>query len=440
MFPRSIVLQSACLLAASLSGMLPAQVPLVPIPALPKPKVSPLSASPDWHKLEELSGLLTREEFERAIAEVYSDGSKYPVPWRIEGNALYVEASPGLPPARIAFREAGKEASHGPRYWRSPAELPVLKPGEGVLTGVHISLDPGHIGGSWARIEERWLSMQEGEAVMEGSLALQVAQLIKPRLEALGAKVTFVRADENPVSKLRPNDLMTVARTVLTESGILNPTDVYTDNRDDRRMLSVQWQAEKLFYRVSEIRARGKRVNEELRPDLVLCLHFNAEAWGDPKHPSFVDKNHFHLLINGCYSADELQYEDIRFEMLERAFSQTHAQELAMSGPAANAMMEITKLPAYTYTTNSARRVSSNPAVFARNLLANRLYQCPVLYYEPYVMNHGQTYRRLLLGHYIGRTLLQHQLITSPLEDYTRGVVRGLVDYFTAARHVPQDS
>lgn len=374
------------------------------------------------------------------MGEIYTDGSKYPAPWRIEGNALYVQASPGQAPVRIAFREEGKEARRSNRYWRTAAELPPLKPDDGVLTGVHISLDPGHIGGAWARMEERWLSMQEGEAIMEGSMALQVAQIIKPRLEALGAVVTLVRPDENPVSHLRPDDLKTVARTLLAESGIRNPPDTYTDNRDESRMLSVQWQAEKLFYRVSEIRARAKRVNEELRPDLVLCLHFNAEAWGDPKHPSFVDRDHFHLLINGCYSADELQFEDVRFEMLQRAFALTHVQEVAMSGPAATAMMQATKLPAYTYTTSSARRVSSNPAVFARNLLANRLYQCPVLYYEPYVMNHGQTYRRLLLGHYLGRTLLQDQLLTSPLEDYARGVIRGLVDYFTEARHAGQNS
>lgn len=433
-------MQTACFLAASVSGELSAQVPTLPAPPLPKPMISPLTTAPEWRKLEELSGILTREEFERALAEIYTDGSKFPMPWKIEGNALYVETSPGQMPVRIAFREQGQEAPPANRYWRTAAELPPLKPNEGVLAGIHISLDPGHIGGNWARMEERWLSMRDGEAVVEGTLALQVAQLLKPRLEALGAHVSLIRADENPVSRLRPEDLKTAARAVLTESGIAIPMETYSDNRDESRMLTVQWQAEKLFYRVSEIRARAKRVNEELRPDLVLCLHFNAEAWGDPKHPSFVDRNHFHLLINGCYSADELQFEDVRFEMLERAFSQIHVQEVAMSGPAATAMMQVTKLPAYTYNTNSARRVSSHPAVFARNLLANRLYQCPVLYYEPYVMNHGQTYRRLLLGHYLGRTLLQDELVTSPLEDYTRGVIRGLVDYFTEARHAGQNS
>ena len=193
-----------------------------------------------------------------------------------------------------------------------------------MLAGLHIALDPGHIGGSWARVEERWLSMNEGEAVMEGGLSLQVAKLLKPRLEALGAHVAMVRAEESPVSKARPENLkLARAARCCKRQGLQTPPETYANNHEEARMLSVQWQAEKLFYRVSEIRARATRVNEEFRPDLVLCLHFNAEAWGDPQHPSFVDKNHFHLLINGCYSPEELQFEDVRFEML-RAALQPH--------------------------------------------------------------------------------------------------------------------
>jgi hypothetical protein len=444
MFRGKILLHTAALLIASEGARAFAQqvsVPTpTPAPVESKAKLSPLATAPDWSQLEALSGVMTREEVERALEEIYTDGSTFPVPWRIEADALVVETSPGRPPVRIAFSGPGKAAGAARRYWRVPSELPGLKTGEPVLKGVHLALDPGHIGGSWARVEERWLSMAEGEVVMEGSLVLMVARLLKPRLEALGATVSLVRAEESPVSKMRPEDFKPLARTVLAESGIASPKENYQDDRDPGKGLTVQWQAEKLFYRVSEIRARARRVNEELRPDVVLCLHLNAEAWGDPQKPSFVDKNHFHLLINGCYSPDELQLEDVRFEMLQRLFARTHTQEVAMSGPAASAMMEATGLPPYIYSTNNARRVSGNPAVFARNLLASRLYQCPVLYYEPYVMNHGPTYRRLLLGHYRGRTLVQDQLASSPLEDYARGVVKGLVDYYTEARRAKKAS
>lgn len=395
-----------------------------------------MAAAPDWTKLDALNGVLTREEFEKAISGIYTDGSTFPVPWRVEDDAVFIETTPGLAPARIIFRDPHKIPRAVSQYWRRPGELPRLKQGEPVLQGLHIALDPGHIGGGWAKIEERWLSMNPGEAIMEGGLVLQVAQLLKVRLEELGARVSMVRSSENPVTKSQPNDLRPLAREVLLDAGLAKPEENYSDPRAESRIITVQWQAEKLFYRVSEIRARAHRVNEELRPDLVLCLHLNAEAWGDPALPSFVDRNHFHLLVNGCYGPDELQHEDVRFEMIHRLFGRMHEQELAMADIVADSMMEATGLPPYVYTNNSARRVSGNPAVFARNLLANRIFQCPVLYFEPYVMNHGTTYKRLLLGHYIGRTLLDGQLVTSPLEDYARGVVRGLVAYYKSARSV----
>ena len=51
-------------------------------------------------------------------------------------------------------------------------------------------------------------------------------------------------------------------------------------------------------------------MNYRLQPDLVLCLHFNAEPWGDPNHPTLVTKNHLHLLVNGSYLPAELELDD----------------------------------------------------------------------------------------------------------------------------------
>ena len=417
----------------------PSPAPGFGLPGLPvlgaKPKLSPLSPVPRWKDLQPYDGVLTRAEFEAALTNVYSAGpSKFPLPWTITDEAVMIDTTPGQLPLRIAFRTASAAAKPVVRYWRTAGEMRPLEPGMSPLRNVHIALDPGHIGGAYAPLEERWLSMNPGEAVMEGRLVLQVAQLLKTRLEALGARVSMVRDSEAPLTKATPETLKADALAVLQDAGIAAPKETYSDPKDESRILTVQWQAEKLFYRVSEIRARAQRVNEELRPDLVLCLHLNAEAWGDPQKPSFVDKNHLHLLLNGCYSADELQYEDVRFEMLHRLLNRTEVQELAMAGPMASAMASATHLPPYIYDTPNARRVSGSPYVYARNLLANRLYQCPVLYFEPYVMNHGETYRRLLLGHYLGRTLLDGHLVTSPLEDYARGVQKGLVDYFILAR------
>ncbi|TLD70259.1 N-acetylmuramoyl-L-alanine amidase [Phragmitibacter flavus] len=398
-------------------------------------RLNPLAEAPDWNALETFANTLPREAFERAITKIYNDTSAFPLPWTIEGDNLVVQTTSPTTTRPIPFLSAGQKPKKPTRYWRAPTELPALTAIDPPLKGLHIALDPGHIGGGYAQMEERWLTMDNGATVvMEGSLVLQVANLLKPRLEALGAQVTLVRSQDAPVTTAKLEDFHELAKKILNDAGIPDPPATYTDRLDERRIISIQWQAEKLFYRVSEIRARAHRVNHDLRPDLVLCLHLNAEAWGDPQTPAFVDKNHLHLLVNGCYGADELQYQDTRFEMLTRLFQQTHDEELPLADIVASELANTTQLPPYTYTSKNARRVTENPYVFARNLLASRLYQCPVLYFEPYVMNHEQTYKRLTLGHYIGRTLLDDQLVTSPLEDYTRGVIRGLRKYYTKTR------
>jgi hypothetical protein len=170
----------------------------------------------------------------------------------------------------------------------------------------------------------------------------------------------------------------------------------------DQRLLTVQWQCEKMFYRISEIHARAQRVNEEIKPDVVLCLHFNAESWGDAAAPQYSPENHAHILVGGCYSGTELSQQDVRFEMFSRLFARVQAEEIPLGEVMTTSLLNVTGLPPYLYQTPNARPAGKVKGLFARNLLANRLYQCPVIYLEPYVMNNEDTYRRLLLGQFVG--------------------------------------
>ncbi len=189
-----------------------------------------------------------------------------------------------------------------------------------------------------------------------------------------------------------------------------------------------------LFYRVSEIRDRAKIVNEKIRPDLTLCLHFNAEAWGDPAHPEFVPRNHLHILLNGCYSAGELRHDDVRFDMLLKLLGRCFPPELAAGTAAATAMAKATGLPAYSYTTNNALMIAGNRYLWARNLLANRLYRTPVVYFEPYVMNSEVTWERVQAGDYEGEYFIGGAMRKSIFREYADGVVEGLKEYYSKGR------
>lgn len=400
-------------------------------------KRTPLAEAPNWSKLSDLSKTMTADEFDLAWNTFFSDGRSEPPPWKRDAVGITVPTgtSDGST-VRVEFRTASDPLPQPKRSWRMAAELPPLQ-GKPVLTGLRIALDPGHIGGAFAKVEERFFTMNPQdpkEFIAEGDHVLTVAHLLKPRLEALGAIVSLVRDKQEPVTSQRPADLRSTAIDILHQNGHINPPESYVGLPAFQKMSTVQWESEKLFYRVSEIRARAQKVNNELKPDLVICMHLNAAPWGESSEQVFSPENHLHLLINGCYAPEEQRMQDTRFEMLHRLFSRMHEEELPIATAVAKAMAQTTGLPPFVYVTPNAKLVSETGYVYARNLLANRLYECPVIYLEPFVMNNEDVYRRLLQGHYTGRTLTNGRLRSSIYEDYAQSIIDGLVNYYRSKR------
>ena len=73
---------------------------------------------------------------------------------------------------------------------------------------------------------------------------------------------------------------------------------------------------------------------------------------------------------------------------------------------------------------------AGSPYVWARNLLANRLFECPVIYLEPYVMNNTDVHARVQAGDYNGLREINSAKRESIFSEYVRGVVDGLVAYY----------
>src|SRR4030095_16736203 len=196
------------------------------------------------------------------------------------------------------------------------------------------------------------------EPVQEGDLTLRVTRLLAARLRDLGAKVWFVRSTDEPTTAKRPDDFRELARKILIRNGVPQPRVDVLDPTDPAKEQTIRWQSEILFYRYSEIRKRAARVNFKLHPDLVLCLHFNAEGWGDPSSPTLTDTNHLHLLVNGSDWEEELEFDDERFEMFRRLLSRACEEEWPLADTIALAMAHETGLPPYAYpTTNSTTKI-----------------------------------------------------------------------------------
>ncbi len=410
---------SAILLAA-VSLLVPRSKP----PAPPKPApaaraLSLLAAPPDWKSLEIYQNTITREEFERLLTTVFTTGNAWQSCIEIDVSEARIRTG-NAPTDEIFHLRFAPSATTPPRRWRTAAELPQTTPDK-PLAGLRIAIDPGHIGGAWAKIEERWLVVGEGTPVCEGDMTLHVANLLRTRLEALGATVSLVRDKPEPVTSLRPDDLSSLA---------------LESSAPDATPAAHQRLAERLFYRTAEIRARADLVNQTLKPDLVLCLHFNAEAWGDPSNPTLIDRTHLHLLLNGAYNDEEVLLADQRFALLQKILQGNHQEEALVGATVAATFAEISGLPPYLYPpdSKSVLPIANQPYLWVRNLLANRLYDCPVIFMEPYVMNSTTDHARIQAGDYEGFREIAGKMQPSIFREYADGLAEGLRRYYATSR------
>jgi hypothetical protein len=394
-----------------------------------------LGMRPKWKVLEKYQETISHDDFVRLIQDVYcTHGLPADAITVGEKSARILRNRDSQSFFKLRFAADNGSGQPVPRLWRPAKLLPRTTP-EKPLSGLKIALDPGHLGGKWAKMEERWFQVGESAPVQEGDLVLRVSQILAPQLKHLGAKVSFVRKEAEPVTLKRPDDFKELARRILIKNGVPQPRQDILDPADPEKEKTIRWQSEILFYRYSEIRRRAVLVNTRLHPDLVLCLHFNAEGWGDPNNPTLIDRNHLHLLVNGSYLKDELELDDERFEMVRRLLSRAYDEELPLADTIAGVMAKETQLPAYEYpTANTVTKVGTSGYVYARNLLATRLYRCPVVYCEPYVMNSRDGFARVQAGDYDGTRSINGVERKSIFREYAESVVEGLVEYYRKVR------
>lgn len=371
---------------------------------------------PSWNALDSFQGLLTKQEFENSLKTIYCPRVPWHEHWlKFNRKEVLIRKQNGKDDWYILSFRDGNLSSSILRERKTDEQNNSLK-------GLRIALDPGHIGGDFSEMEGRHFSIRGGKPIKEGDLALSVAQVLSKKLIKRGVQVHFLRKQNKPVTKLRPQDFERESEDWVNQKEVLLKRKYSTNERQE--LLSKR--KEVLFYRVSEIHARAALINDVIRPDLVICLHLNAAPWPNPDKFELVERNDFHVLVNGCYMGGELSDDHQRFEMLYRLLNGWHKKEQLIAENISNAFSRITELPAFNYKGPNALKIGKVPGVWARNLLANRIYRCPVVFLEPYVANSKDAFDRIILGNYKGRRKVNGELKKSLIEEYAESVFRGI--------------
>ncbi len=335
----------------------------------------PLCAQLSWEDLNAHQNTLTRETFEQRLNERYAP---------YEAAKGWIEVCDAHALIRMGT-DPTTEKFYRLRFLKEDTQDTPAK--KHALNGLHIVLDPGHVGDEFAVLESRFFKINDDEPVREGDLNLQVARLAAEKLRARGATVTLTRDDAQPLTDTRGRD-----------------------------------------FAVREIQARAQKINQDIKPDLVLSIHFDALPWTDPAHPAlFKGPSKSHLLVSGCFSQKELADEQQRLHMLKRLLSNMSETELDLAEKLGASIKRNTALPPARYSSRNA--LPLRPYVWARNLAATRLYLSPTVLCELFVMNNETDYARIQQGRYEGTREINGQQLPNIFEQYAETLAQAVTDY-----------
>lgn len=260
-----------------------------------------------------------------------------------------------------------------------PCEKSKKEPKKGLL-GTKIAIDPGHFGGVYAHLEDRFIDMapllKSPNPIRfdEGSIAYLTAAYLKLLLEKEGAIV------------------------MLTREGIgkgAYPLDFFSWVRENPDLWFKDVSLKTLFtkhYNPLDLRARAEKINR-FSPDLSVIIHYNAVEPGKGISSNhFVAAENFNLVfVPGAFGKRELSDTEGRCALLRLLLTDDVSQSISLARSMMKQFGEILAVPAVcsgdgaTYLDSVCLKIEEG--IYARNLAMTRLVQGPVVYGETLVQN-----------------------------------------------------
>ncbi len=398
---------------------------------------SPRLPTPNpWFPIDFYQGTLTRAQFEQKLHSLYDPFNAFAPYLDINDQRVIVYPSAkdkSIPQFVLQFAPPN-QPREPMRWFRTPAEFRALsRPLDKPLQGLRVAIDPGHIGGPWAQMEERSTRYHGSAPVNEGDLNLITGRLLKAELTAMGASVYVVRDSTEPVTPYRPADMMEPARELLLAHS-RNATNLHALPPDKLNLLFGQRLVELsefLFYRCSEIIERGNRIRNNFVPDITVTLYIDATPRSGRGQTTPGNANIF--FVGGSYTKSEMQDPEMQRRCVYKMLEGGADIEAEVAGDISNVFTQRTGLGPVKYGDSATTRsvIPGNQYVVARNLAANREYDGPVVCTEPYFMNNVVVYQRLLAGDYDGKRVFNGKPYTSIFREYADCVAQGLVKAYS---------
>src|SRR5437660_10612177 len=156
--------------------------------ALAADNLGVLGSKPKWDVLENYQGTIAHDDFAHLINDVYCTHGFAPDLIKIDNEAAQILTNRESHHVfTLHFAPDANSKAPIPRLWRPAKSLPPARAAK-PLAGLRVALDPGHLGGKWAKMEERWFQVGDAKHVTEGDLTLRVWRAI--RICSIGHSMT----------------------------------------------------------------------------------------------------------------------------------------------------------------------------------------------------------------------------------------------------------
>ncbi len=286
------------------------------------------------------------------------------------------------------------------------------------LNNLRIAIDPGHLGGDFAFIEQRYIKMpKNGPPTIffsEGNLTLLTALLLKQWFENEGSIVLLTK-DQFGQSVYEKNFY-----EWLKEDG----PKLFSGIENESNLNQSLSQIFTNHYNRLDLAARAKKINA-FKPHLTLILHYNAHGIGDTNHHT-EDYNYNMVFIGGGFRNGELSTKENRNEFLRLLLTDHIDHSLQLSTSIINEMADKLQVSAVTsedpvpYLITSSKHL--NNGIYARNLFLTRMVNSPLCYGETLCQNHKEECLRLNERRIIIRDLQGPKRVEQVAQAYFLGV------------------
>lgn len=330
----------------------------------------------DFHDFDPLQNVLTKEMVEKKIKTYLEKDPQIKRFYQITPEALYIGdfASQQTDYVLHLTTDAHSMKSKGK-----------CKP---KLKNAKIAIDPGHFGGAYAALEERYISIPREKAkgdgpfnFNEGTLTYLTAVALKSLLEAEGAKVLITRPGIGQ-GAIRENFFEWVQQYPLLWK-----------NEETLRNLFRN------YYNRADLYARAEAINA-FAPDLTIIIHYNWHLSEFEKEQGalLTQTNYTLAFIPGAFCANELCQAEDRYEFLRMIVSDDLEESLELARCILPQFVDQLDVPSLC----NEKRSSAHPScllqemgIYSRNLALTRLVHSPLCYGESLVQNNEKEVSRL---------------------------------------------